>query len=72
MDMKTPQADEVQAAVRVGNETTARHSGPLPAGVEAAWEAWIAGVGKVDARAKLLLRAAFEVGVEAGKKSKLR
>ena len=65
--MKTPQADEVQAAVRVGNETTARHSGPLPSGVEAAWKAWSAGVQKVDARTMALLRAAFEVGVEAGK-----
>src|SRR3982750_4673989 len=39
----------------------------LPADIEAAWEAWIAGVGKVDERAKALLRAAFEVGVEAAK-----
>jgi len=63
--MKSPQADEVQAAVRVGNETVARHSEPLPAGVEAAWAAWSAGVGKVDARTMALLRAAFEAGVEA-------
>jgi len=35
--------------------------------VEAAWKAWSAGVQKVDARTMALLRAAFEVGVEAGK-----
>ena len=41
-----------------------------PADVEQAWEAWIKGVANVDARAKLLLRAAFEVGVEAGKQNR--
>ncbi|HSZ59981.1 MAG TPA: hypothetical protein VK797_30340 [Tepidisphaeraceae bacterium] len=65
--MSTPQADEVQAAVRVGNETAARHSGPLPADVEAAWAAWSSGVGKVDERTMALLRAAFEAGAEVGK-----
>lgn len=56
-----------QAAARVVGETVARHSEPLPPGIEAAWEAWSRGVGKVDARDMALLRAAFEVGVEAGK-----
>jgi hypothetical protein len=64
-----PQPDEVQAAVRVGNETAARHSEPLPADVEAAWAAWSAGVGKVDERGMALLRAAFEAGVEAARGS---
>lgn len=39
---------------------------PLPAEIEAAWEAWIGSIQGVDERAKTLLRAAFEAGWEAG------
>ena len=42
----------------------------LPANLEAAWERWIAGVQKVDERAKTLLRAAFEAGVEAARNTR--
>lgn len=58
------QADANQIAARVVAEST--QDDRLPADVEARWEAWIAGVGRVDDRARALLRAAFEVGVEAG------
>lgn len=61
--------DESQAAVRVVGETAARHSESLPANLEAAWNQWSAGVGRVDDRAMALLRAAFEAGVEAGRRS---
>ncbi|MEX2219797.1 MAG: hypothetical protein WD749_13680 [Phycisphaerales bacterium] len=53
-------------AARVVRETTDQGN-PLPADVEAAWQAWVKGVQKVDERARTLLRAAFEAGVEAGK-----
>ncbi|MDB5320112.1 MAG: hypothetical protein JWN40_1743 [Phycisphaerales bacterium] len=61
---KRPDANET--ATRVVRESTA-HEDKLPANIEAAWEAWARGVGKVDARTLALLRAAFEVGVEAGR-----
>jgi hypothetical protein len=65
----TPEQDPNQVAARVVGESTAKSEKPLPADVEAAWDKWIAGVGKVDTRAMALLRAAFEVGVSAsGKK----
>ena len=67
--MKSPEADVNQAAAAVVREVAARHEQPLPAGVEAAWAAWSAGVGKVDARTMALLRAAFEAGVEAGRQA---
>jgi len=38
----------------------------MPPGIQAAMSR---GIGKVDARGMALLRAAFEVGVEAGKRS---
>jgi hypothetical protein len=59
--------DENETAARVVGETAARHSDALPAGLEAAWEAWSRGVGRVDARTMALLRAAFEAGAEVGK-----
>lgn len=59
--------DENEAAADAVRHTLASHETPLPADVEAAWAAWSAGVGKVDARVMALLRAAFEVGVEAGR-----
>jgi len=64
--MKSPkQPDPNQTAARILRETTAKHEQPLPADVEAAWQQWIAGIQKVDERAKTLLRAAFEAGAEA-------
>lgn len=63
----TKKPDSNQAAADAVRETIRKHETPLPADVEAAWAAWSAGVGKVDARAMALLRAAFEAGVEAGK-----
>ena len=59
--MREPDANET--AHRIARETTKADS--LPADVEAAWEAWIAGIKQVDERARTLLRAAFEAGVEA-------
>jgi hypothetical protein len=61
--------DESQIAARIVRETIARTETPLPADVEAAWAEWSRGVQKVDARTMALLRAAFEVGVEAAKAS---
>lgn len=56
-----------EAARIVGKAT---HDGEsLPADIEAAWEAWIKGIQGVDERARALLRAAFEAGVEAGQSS---
>jgi hypothetical protein len=59
--------DPNQDAARVVAETVARTEKPLPPDVEAAWEQWSRGVGKIDARGMALLRAAFEVGVKAGR-----
>jgi hypothetical protein len=64
---KRPAEDEVQAAVRAGKELISRHEAALPADLEAAWEAWSKGVGKVDQRGMALLRAAFEAGAEAAR-----
>ena len=63
----TKKSDANQTAARIVGESAAKHEDALPADVEAAWDAWIAGVGKVDQRAATLLRAAFEVGVAAGR-----
>ncbi len=61
-----PDANEI--AARVVKESTSRHEDTLPADVEQAWEMWSRGVGHVDERGMALLRAAFEAGVEAGRK----
>jgi hypothetical protein len=58
--------DPNQSAAQTVASTIAKHEKPLPADLEAAWKAWSAGVGKVDARGMALLRAAFEAGAEAG------
>lgn len=62
---KSKKPDANETAARIVREST--HEDKLPADVEQAWERWAAGVGKVDARTLALLRAAFEVGVEAGR-----
>ena len=64
--------DANQAAARVVAEATSKHETPLPADLEAAWVEWSRGVQKVDARGMALLRAAFEAGWEAGRKSENR
>ena len=56
-------------AARVVRKATTHDGEPLPADVEKAWEAWIAQIKQVDERARTLLRAAFEAGVEAGGKA---
>jgi hypothetical protein len=68
--MKRQTQDPNRAAARAVAQTIAKHEQPLPADVEQAWATWIAGIANVDARAKLLLRAAFEVGVEVGRQAK--
>lgn len=67
---KRPKPDVAQNAIRVGRESTAPHEQPLPADVELAWAEWSKGIAKVDARMMLLLKAAFEAGVEVGGKAK--
>ena len=66
---KRPKPDVNQTASRVVSKSTAGSETPLPADIEAAWAAWVAGVGNVDERARALLRAAFEAGVEAARAS---
>ena len=57
--------DSNQEAARVVGEAT--HDGEtLAPDIEAAWAEWIKGIQQVDERARTLLRAAFEAGVEAG------
>ena len=63
---KQPPRDENEAAARAVAQTT--ESGDLPADAEAAWSEWIGSIQKIDDRAWTLLRAAFEVGYEAGKR----
>jgi hypothetical protein len=59
--------DSNQAAARIVAKATGKYETPLPADIEAAWEEWSRGIGKVDARGMALLRAAFEAGAEAAK-----
>ena len=72
MKKRQSREDENQAAARIVASTTAKSEKPLPAGLEAAWKQWIAGIQKVDSRGMLLLRAAFEAGAEAGKSAILK
>jgi hypothetical protein len=65
---KPKDRDFNQNIVRSLSEATAKHEQPLPADVEAAWAEWSRGVGKVDARGMALLRAAFEAGVDVGRR----
>ncbi|MEM1098125.1 MAG: hypothetical protein AAGH92_04985 [Planctomycetota bacterium] len=64
------QLDDAQQAHRTVQQSTAGAEEPLPAELEAAWERWSKGIGKVDTRAMTLLRAAFEAGWEGGTQSK--
>ena len=65
MRQSTSKLDANQIASTVVGQTIAKHSDTLPANLEAAWEAWSQGVGNVDARTMILLRAAFDAGAEA-------
>ena len=58
-------ADPSTNAARITREATEGADEPLPADVEAVWEAWSASIQGVDKRTRTLLRAAFEAGVEA-------
>ena len=62
----TPTPDPNTTAARIVRDATGEDAA-LPPEIEAAWARWIAGVQKVDERAKTLLRAAFEAGVEVGR-----
>jgi hypothetical protein len=66
--MKVPKPDPNEEAARILREVTSRQD-ELPAGLEAAWQAWSARIHSCDERTKTLLRAAFEAGVEAGRKA---
>ncbi len=57
--------DPNQDAARVVGDATDQDE-KLPADIEAAWERWISSIKGVDERARTLLRAAFEAGVDAG------
>jgi len=65
---KPKDRDFNEDAIHSLSKATAKHEQPLPPGIEAAREEWSRGIGKVDARGMALLRAAFDVGVEAGKR----
>jgi hypothetical protein len=69
MKSKTPAMDASQTAARVVGETIRRHEQPLPADLEAAWVKWSAGIANMDPRMEALLRAAFEAGAEAIRKT---
>lgn len=58
-------------AARIVREATDQGN-PLPPDLEAAWAEWIKGIQKVDERARTLLRAAFEAGVDAADRSASR
>jgi hypothetical protein len=56
-----PAASEIVARVVSQNQKEDK----LPAGIEAAWEAWSKDVQNVDAPQMALLKAAFAAGVES-------
>lgn len=67
MPKRTHDHDPNTAVARVVHETAGKPD-DLPADAEAAWAAWIARIQRVDARTQTLLRAAFEAGVDAGRR----
>jgi hypothetical protein len=67
MPKRTADHDPNASVARVVRQTLAAHDDKLPADAEAAWAAWIKGVQKIDERTRNLLRAAFELGVDAGR-----
>lgn len=65
------QPDPNEQAARVVRAATGKPE-PLPADLEAAWEAWASHIHSCDERTKTLLRAAFEAGVDVGRRGKPR
>lgn len=63
--------DPNKESARIVREST-QSEDRLPADVEAAWEARIKGIQRVDERAKTVLRAAFEAGYGAASKPAIR
>lgn len=55
-------------AARIVRESTASDE-PLPTDVEAAWADWSRRIQGCDERTMTLLRAAFEAGADAGRRS---
>ena len=60
--------DPNEAAHRTVSQIISRHEKPLPDDVEAAWEEWSKGIQNVDDRTRVLLRAAFEAGLNVGRR----
>ena len=65
--MSEPARDPNEAAADLLRKATGEDD-RLPPNVEGAWEAWIGSIQQVDERVRTLLRAAFEAGVEAGRR----
>ena len=66
--MKQRQPDPSEEAARIVRATTGK-SDELPRELEAAWEAWASHIHSCDERTKTLLRAAFEAGADAERRS---
>jgi hypothetical protein len=58
----------IENATQIIDEAT-NQDNPLSADLEKAWAVWLKGIKGVDERGMTLLRAAFEVGVEAAGKN---
>lgn len=65
--MSTRDADPNVTAARIVRESTADE--PLPADLETAWTEWSRRIQGCDERTMTLLRAAFEAGADAGRRS---
>lgn len=66
--MSEHETDPNTEATQIMGESTGEEK-PLPADLEAAWAEWSKSIKGVDERSWTLLRAAFEVGIEARAKS---
>ena len=66
--MKRRDPDPNQTAARVVRETTAG-SEALPRDLEAAWAEWSRCIQGCDERTMTLLRAAFEAGIDAARRT---
>ncbi len=63
------ETDPNEEAARVVRAATGKPE-PLPADLEAAWEAWSRSIHSCDERTRTLLRAAFEAGAEAAQRAR--
>ncbi len=61
--------DPNKEAARIVRETTGRPD-ELPKDLEAAWKAWSSRIHACDERTMTLMRAAFEAGIDAGKRAR--